>query len=164
MAQDLLTTLRNLSFLNDVADSHLEALASVASVKDYPPGAVVFREGQKEQPLHLIVEGEVSLEFCAPGAGCKPFQTVGAGELLGWSPLLHLGAMTATARVLEPTKAVLIDAKQLGALFEQNPRFGYEFMCRVALVLSQRLSATRLQLIDICSELSPVASKHGDDG
>jgi CRP-like cAMP-binding protein len=64
--------------------------------------------------------------------------------------------MTATARVLEPTTLLLIDAKQLAALCEHNPRFGYEFMRRTALVLSQRLSATRLQLLDIYHHELPV--------
>ena len=38
--------------------------------------------------------------------------------------------MTATARVLEPTTLLVLDARQLVTLCEHNPRFGYEFMRR----------------------------------
>ena len=120
-----------------------------AGTREHEPGAIVFREGQKETRFYLIVNGRVSLEFCTPGLGCKRLQTVGAGELLGWSPILGLSEMTATARVLEPTTLLVIDARQLVTLCEHNPRFGYEFMRRTALALSQRLSATRLQLLDV---------------
>jgi len=158
MEPDLLSILSGIRFLQGFPDSFLATIASVASLKDYPAGAIVFREGEKERSLYLIVKGAVSVEFCSPGAGCRRLQTVGTGELLGWSTMLDLTAVTATARVIEPTTAVLLDARQLVALFEQNPRLGYEFMCRIAKVLSQRLGATRLQLLDVCSEQLPVAS------
>ena len=135
MEQDLLPIIRDIQFLHDFPDAYLEPLASVASLKEYPPGSVVFREGQKAETLFLVVTGAVSLEFCTPGLGCKRLQTVGAGELLGWSPILGLIEMTATARVLAPTTLLVIDANQLVALCEHNPRFGYEFMRRTALAL-----------------------------
>jgi CRP-like cAMP-binding protein len=156
MDEQLLSILREIHFLRDFPDEDLAPLSSVAYLKHCLPGTVVFREGQKEEHLHLIVEGAVALEFCTPGLGCKRLQTVGAGELLGWSPILGLGAMTATARVIEPTTLLVLDARQLVTLCEHNPRFGYDFMRRTALALSQRLSATRLQLLDIYRHELPV--------
>ncbi|MFO0891174.1 MAG: Crp/Fnr family transcriptional regulator [Isosphaeraceae bacterium] len=156
MADELLAVLREIHFLHDFPDAYLEPLASIASLRRYAPGTLVFREGQKESNLHLIVDGAVSLEFCTPGLGCKRLQTVGGGELLGWSPLLGLGEMSATARVLRPTTLLVVDARQLLALCEHNPRFGYELMKRTALALSQRLSATRLQLLDVYRHDLPV--------
>lgn len=149
MAENMLAVLHEIRFLHDFPDAFLEPLASVAQLRDCSPGTVVFREGQRESNIHLVVEGAVSLEFCTPGTGCRRLQTVGRGELLGWSPVLGLGEMTATARVLAPTTLLVLDARQLATLCEHNPRFGYEFMRRTALALSQRLSATRLQLLDV---------------
>jgi CRP-like cAMP-binding protein len=156
MGEDLLDVIRNIHFLHDFPDAYLEPLATVASIKECAPGVVVFREGQKESRLYLVVKGAVSLEYCTPGMGCKRLQTVGTGELLGWSPVLGLSDMTATARVLEATRLLVLDARQLVTLCEHNPRFGYEFMRRTALALSQRLSATRLQLLDVYHQELPV--------
>jgi len=47
------------------------------------------------------------------------------------------------------TRAIAADGRQLLAICEQHPRFGYEFMKRAALALSRRLNATRLQLLDV---------------
>jgi CRP-like cAMP-binding protein len=69
----------------------------------------------------------VSLEICAPGVGCRRILTVAAGELLGWSPVLGQEYMTASARALTPTKVVAADAREILAICDQNPRFGYEF-------------------------------------
>jgi CRP-like cAMP-binding protein len=66
--------------------------------------------------------------------------------LLGWSPLLDVGPLTATARTLAPTRLLVLDAAQVQALCARDTGFGYEFMRRVARVLSRRLDATRRQL------------------
>ena len=92
----------------------------------------------------------------SPSASSKRLQTVGSGELLGWSPILGLVEMTATARAFQPTQVVAIDTKQLNAICEHNPRFGLEFMRRTAQALAQRLSATRLQLLDVYNHELPV--------
>ena len=83
MDEDLLNIIRDVQFLHDFPDDYLKPLASVATLKDYAPGAFVFREGQKNSRLYLIVKGSVSLEFCTPGLGCKRLQTVGAGRASG---------------------------------------------------------------------------------
>jgi len=162
MEEDLLPIIREIQFLHDFPDDYLEPLASVARVQAYQAGAIAFREGQRETRLYLIIKGVVSLEFCTPGQGCKRFQTVGAGELLGWSPILGLDEVTATARVLEPARLLVIEARQLAAICEHNPRFGYEFMRRTALALSQRLNATRLQLLDVYHHELPVVADRGE--
>jgi len=163
MEQDLLTTLRNIQFLHDLPDEYLEPISSVAHTKEYRAGTVIFREGQKESEIYLMFKGAVALEMCAPGQGCQQLQTVGAGELLGWSPLLGFDRVTATARALEPTKVIVIDARQLLALCEHNPRFGYEFMRRTALALTSRLLAARLHLLDVYKAEIPILPDRKDD-
>jgi CRP-like cAMP-binding protein len=96
-----------------------------------------------------------------PGRGPTQFQTIGSGELLGWTPLLGPGPMTATARALTPTQLVVINAAQVLALCTHDPKFGYELLRRTARALARRLAATRLQLLDVYRDLLPVV---GDEG
>jgi CRP-like cAMP-binding protein len=141
-----LETLKTVRFLRGIADDQLGQLASVAEQQEFPADAAVFRQGQPSSSIYLVVEGKVSLEIEVPGGGSTPFQTVGAEELLGWSPLLEVGPLTATARTLVPTRLLVLNAAQVKALCDANPGFGYEFIRRVAQVLAQRLEATRRHL------------------
>jgi CRP-like cAMP-binding protein len=141
-----LETLKAVRWLQGIADDQLQQVASVAEVQEFPANAVVFREGQTSSSLYLVAEGSVSLEINVPGGGSVRFQTVGPGELLGWSPLLDVGPLTATARTLAPSRLIAIDAAQVQALCAHDTGFGYEFIRRVAQVLSRRLDATRRQL------------------
>ncbi len=148
-SEEIMVALRGMRFLHDIEDQYLLALAPLAELREVPAGTVLFREGQSHPNIYLMIEGSVALEFRFSD---RVLQTVGPGELLGWTPILGQVEMTATARVLEPTQAVAIRASQLVALCEHNPRFGFEFMRQTARALSRRLNTTKLQLLDVYSQ------------
>ncbi len=156
--QSVTDTLRGIQFLRDLTDDLIDQLADVARIVDFPAGSVIFRQGEAATTLYLVVRGNVSLEICAAGVGCKRILTVGSGELLGWSPVLEQGRLSATARTISATQAVAFSGAQVLALCEQDPRFGYEFMKRAALALAKRLNATRLQLLDVFGTQMPTAA------
>jgi CRP/FNR family cyclic AMP-dependent transcriptional regulator len=145
---ELWETLRGLEFLRGVADEHVKELASLSKVVDFPEGTIVFSEGEPALHCYLIVDGSVLLEICGP-AGCTPILTVGEGELLGWSPVLGAAQLTSTARTRTSTRAIQLSGRELLTLCEQIPEFGYQFMRCTALALAKRLTATRLQLLDL---------------
>jgi len=152
----MIETLREIRFLHDIGPMHIEQIAKVARVRDFNEDDVVFRQGDAAQHVYLVVSGNVSLEICAAGAGCKQILTLGPGELLGWSSVLEQLSYTARARVLERTQLVEINVAQLLAMCDQDPQFGYELMRQVALALAKRLSATRMQLLDVYGANMPV--------
>ncbi|MFO0845876.1 MAG: cyclic nucleotide-binding domain-containing protein [Gemmataceae bacterium] len=154
MTHDLL---RGVRVFEGVADDHLEALAAIAEVKEFPANAVVFREGEMTPFIYAVLDGRVGLEVRVVGRGNARIHTVGAGELLGWSPLLQLGPMTATARALTACRLIALRAPQVLALGERSPKFGAELMRRTAVALAQRLNATRLHLLDVFRTEMPVS-------
>ena len=141
--------LRQFRFLQEIDDEHLSRLAAIARLVEFPAGKVLYREGQALSNIYLILSGSVSIEICAAGIGCRRIMTVSDGDLLGISPAVGQPRSTGTVRTLAPTKAIELNAGQVLTLCEHNPRFGYEFMRQVAVAISQRLNATRLQLLDV---------------
>jgi CRP-like cAMP-binding protein len=145
----IIESLRESGFVDGMADEDLMQMSSIAEHVEYPCGKVIFRDGDPATHVYIICDGKVSLEICGPGVGCRRILTVTGGELLGWSPALEQSRMTATARTLTPVTAVEVSGQQLLTLCEHNPRFGYVFMRRTALELARRLTATRMQLLDL---------------
>jgi CRP-like cAMP-binding protein len=127
----------------------LGELASISTLRTLPAESVIFREGAICPDLFLVQSGYVALDMRVPGRGAVLVFSVGEGELLGWSPLLGEGKMTATATVIEAAAVVVIPGADLRKLCESNHNIGYRVMQQVALALSQRLVATRLQLLDL---------------
>lgn len=147
--------LSELDFLRDSAPEWRTELATAARLVDVAADAVVFRQGDPGNAVYLVAAGTIALEICAPAVGCRRLLTVGPGELLGWSAVLGSGPMTATARALGSATLVEIDPRQLAALCDRSPRFGQEFLRRTAQALAKRLTATRLQLLDIYGSEMP---------
>ncbi len=157
--QLVVDSLRTVHFLHDIADEFLEQIAEMSELVSIESGQTLFREGQPPEYVYLVVSGSVSMEICAAGVGCKSILTVGAGEILGWSTLLEQSQLTATARAVEATRVVRIPGGLLVNLCRRNPKFGYEVMRRTALALAKRLTATRLQLLDVYGSEMPGTDK-----
>ncbi len=144
----VLDELEDLTFCQGLVPEHLYTIARAARLQEHLPGKVLFREGHESPYVYLLLQGEVSLEIEVPGEGPLSVQAVGAGELLGWSPLLGLGPMTATARTTTRCRLATLAAADVLALSKQDPLFGEEFLRRTAATLSQRLRALRLQVLE----------------
>ncbi len=149
-SDEVYARLRALELFKGMGEKEIRSLAELAEEVEFSAGTVIFTECEPATHCYLIVTGHVVLEICDPDK-CSPISTVGPGELLGWTTVLGGGRLTATARCQEPTRAIELPGPELIALCESNPVVGYQLMKCVAQTLAGRLTATRLQLLDLYS-------------
>ncbi len=135
-------------FFRDLASAHLALLVGCASNARFDAGTFLFRTGEEANHFFLLREGAVALEAVAPGRPPLVVQTLGGGEILGWSWLVPPYHWTFDARALEPTRAIALDGKCMRAKCEVDHDLGYELLKRMAHILWERLEAARLQLLD----------------
>jgi len=128
---------------------HLKFLVGCASNVRFEPGQFVFREGGEANQCYLIRHGKVTLEIDAPPRGSIIIQTLGEGNVLGWSQIFPPYRWKFSARAIELTRAIALDGKCLREKSEEDHDLGYELLKRFARVIQERLQATRLQLINI---------------
>ncbi|RMG36137.1 MAG: Crp/Fnr family transcriptional regulator [Planctomycetota bacterium] len=148
--------LQRATFLGELSAEDAEKLAALACVENHAAGATVFEQGEVRDSVYVVSSGLVALEVCLPRRGCVRIQTLGAGDLLGWSALLSDGCMTARAVAVTPTVLVAFPAAELRRLCDEDHDIGYVVMRQAAVALSRRLLATRLQLLDVFGETEPV--------
>ena len=144
----LLEEFEDIDLLQKFSPLYRKQLALLATSKVFLPGSCIFQEGDPEHHIYVVAEGNVVLEIKVPGLGIVQVHQVGSGDLLGWSPILGRGRMTATARALTPCRLIALDAEQVTTLAECDNRFGMELFRSMAGALAERLRATRLQLPD----------------
>jgi CRP/FNR family cyclic AMP-dependent transcriptional regulator len=89
----------------------------------------------------------VGIETALLGCEGIRIQTQAPGDVVGWSWLLPPYEWHYSARALEPTEVIALNGKPLRARCEEDHDLGYEIMRRFALVIVQRLVATRAQLV-----------------
>lgn len=129
--------------LRGLGDDQLQKLAAIAQIKESPAGSTLFQEGDDSTSIFILLEGEVTLEVKMRDRGPTAIYVAGPGELLGWSPVLGRQSMTATAKVTTPCRLAVLEVARVNALIQKDPQFGVAFLQQLALIVSDRLSATR---------------------
>jgi CRP/FNR family cyclic AMP-dependent transcriptional regulator len=136
-------------FFRGFEPKYMQLITGCASNSRYGAGEYIFREGEPASHFYIIRHGKVALETFAAGRGPVTIETIEDGEVLGWSWLFPPYRWHFDARVVEPTRAIVLDGACLRTKGEADHDLGYELVKRVAQIMMQRLQATRLQLLDV---------------
>jgi CRP-like cAMP-binding protein len=147
--------------LTALAPEHREHLLGFARPVVLPAAVTVFEEDSPAERFWIIRTGRVALDFNIPGSGFAVVETLGPGELLGWSWLFepyrwHLGA-----RTRENVEAWEFDAAEVRRAIEQDAGFGLAVTTRVAVTIGQRLRACRARLLDMYAPPSLATNPSG---
>ncbi len=146
-------------FLRGMSARHLGMLARHAREVEFEADQVIFREGEPAYQFYLLRKGRVAIEAYVPKDGHFGIQTLGPGEVLGWSWLFPPYCWHFQARALEPVAAIFLDGARLLVECEKEPALGYDLMKRMAQVIIQRLQATRHCLVDRARQTPPVPAE-----
>jgi len=128
---------------------YTKLLVGCASNVRFDSGVYIFKEGEEANQFFLIRRGRVALEIFAPQRKPMIVETLGEGEILGWSWLLPPYQWKLHSRAVEQTRAIALDGKCLRTKCEENHDLGYELLKRFAQIIERRLEMTRLQLMDV---------------
>ncbi|WP_035793107.1 cyclic nucleotide-binding domain-containing protein [Kitasatospora mediocidica] len=136
-------------FLATLAPAHRSRLLALAREVSFPAGVRLFEEDGRADRFWIVRSGSVALDIHVPGRRTAVVETLGEGELLGWSWLFepyrwHLGARARSALL-----AAEFDAPKVREACVQDPGFGLAVNHGVAQVIARRLKATRTRLLDL---------------
>ncbi len=146
---EIAETLAVAPFLDGMSARHLRTMAECAMPSAFSGGEMIFREGDVANRFYLLQEGSVALESRSRESDPIHIQTIGAGDVLGWSWLFPPFLWHFDARAIEPVKVLFIYGSRLRDHCEDDHDFGYELVKRMAEVMMRRLQATRWQLFEI---------------
>lgn len=136
-------------FLAGLDSGLVRSIAAAAKPRRFEPGEMIVQEGLPAREFFLIEAGKVALEIVTPDRPRLTIQTLGPGEVLGWSWLTPPYLWRHDARALKPTRVHAFEAAALRAILDRDPAGGYQFLLRLLPVVAQRLEHTHLQLLDI---------------
>ncbi|GAA4659409.1 MULTISPECIES: Crp/Fnr family transcriptional regulator [Amycolatopsis] len=144
-----MTDLATLPLFGGLTPEERGLIAEAAAEVSYTAGERLFSTDEPADACWILSSGLVELTTAVPGRGDVVIQTLGRGDLLGWSWLVPPYHWHFDATAVQPVSAVRLDAARLRALAERHPAFGYRLATAVVEVLSGRLQATRARLLDL---------------
>jgi CRP/FNR family cyclic AMP-dependent transcriptional regulator len=136
-------------FFRGIDRRYLPLLVGCAANARFEAGTFLFREGDPADRFYLVRRGRAAVEISAPERGGIVVETLGPGEVIGFSWLFPPYRWRFDARVLEQMTALVMDGACLRAKCEQDHELGYQLMRNAVDVVLERLQATRMQLLDV---------------
>jgi sigma-B regulation protein RsbU (phosphoserine phosphatase) len=122
-------------FANLPAEEHAYLAATLQTVT-FPPGAMLFREGDFGEHFFIVLEGELEIIKAFGTANELMLDARGSGEFVGEMSMFNRDNIrTATVRARGLTQLLMMHHNEFDALMHRHPDLAYE-MVRV---LSNRL-------------------------
>ncbi len=148
-------TLLKIPWFHELSPGAMNRLAQSASMRVLNPGELLFREGETENCLYVLMDGELDLETHVPGYGQVHIFTAEPLDVIGWSVLTPVVRQrTDTARAISYCKLIAFNSELLRQQCEEDREFGYVIMRRIANVAASRLLTTRLHMFEVIRKLS----------
>ena len=130
-------------------DSLLKEIAALSEEISLKKGEIIFREGEKADKLHFLINGSVALrvkltsrpESITVSFVSSPYQS------FGWSGIVAPHHYTSSAECEEDSTLMLISAAPFMKLLEQNPEAGFKVILRIAEIIADRLRNSRQALL-----------------
>jgi CRP/FNR family transcriptional regulator, cyclic AMP receptor protein len=146
---DLVRKLEAHPFLRGASGEVLRRIASISREESFPQGAVLLREGNDANTVFLLESGLVSLELNVPGKGVLRLETLRGGDIVGLSWLFPPYRWHLDAKAVEPTSALVIDARRLREWMKEDAAIGQAVGTRLVGQLYERLEQVRMQRLDL---------------
>ena len=140
---------REVPAFEGLSPEQYELIAGCGKNEVFSAGKHLLREGDDADVFYVIRRGSVAMEIFVPQRGALTVETIGEGDLLGWSWLVEPYRVHLDARAVEETHVIAFDAACLRGKCEEDKVLGYELMKGFVPVIIERLQATRVRLLDV---------------
>ena len=147
-------------FMEDLKERHVHMLLEGAIEQQFKPADIVFRQGEPANCFYLIESGEIVVELKWADRSVT-IDTLGSGDVLGWSWLFPPFAWHFQARVTKAAHTVRCDGTHLLVASEEDHEFGYELMKRISRIVIQRLQSTRQRLAQLTHDVAQANRNQG---
>ena len=99
---------RDVPLLARLSEADRRALASHGHVRSYQAGAVIFREGDPGDSLHIVIEGSIRIAVLSPEGEEAAVALLGPGECFGDLALLDGRPRSASAIASQATRTLVV--------------------------------------------------------
>jgi CRP-like cAMP-binding protein len=137
------------AFLRGLSHRHLLILASGVRPVTFSPNEYLAREGETARAFYLIQSGHVAIQTRRPDRPPVRVQTVGPGDVVGWSWIVPPYRWQFDCQAVETVQGLVFDAHWLRDQCEQDYQLGHSLLQHLVAVISGRLAGTRRQLLGL---------------
>lgn len=130
---------RSVTIFKGLIDAQLRSISGICRVVNHRKGDVIFREGEINRNLYMLLKGEVIILL---GPDAVQVGKVLAGDVLGEISLVQDSVHSATAVVARDSQFIVLAHEDFRTLIHKYPRIGMTVMHNIARSLGNKLKNT----------------------
>lgn len=143
-------TLQSIPWLMDLSPSQLQSLRAISGYRYLNCGDILFREGDNDNLLYIVSEGQLAIEITVPGHGQVNIYNAEALDVVGWDSMTPVARQRITsARAIQNCCVIFLFANALSDLCDKDPALGVMMMRRLSNVITSRMLSMRIKLLDL---------------
>jgi CRP/FNR family transcriptional regulator len=124
--------LRNVSFFSALSDRELSKILSIAGVKKYGEGQLVFAKEDLGNNFFVVKSGRIKIFTTVGSDKRKTFAFLKKGDFFGEMSLLGCKTRSASAQAAEDSELYVISKKNFNRLVLENPDFSLKLLHTLA--------------------------------
>jgi CRP-like cAMP-binding protein len=136
-----LESLRSVPLFAELSEDERARVCRLAFARSYRPGATLFLEGMPGEVLYVVLKGRVDL-FKRQAEGEVKLASLGPGDFLGEMSLIDDALRSASAKVVEDSKLLVVTRKCFYDMLGSAPRIASKLLMHFLKVMSGRLRQT----------------------
>jgi GNAT superfamily N-acetyltransferase len=127
-----------------LAAEQVARLAGVCGVATFEPEEVIFRQGQNDGRMYVVLQGEAVVSVAG---STGPVGAVEGGECLGEMSLLTAAAHSATATARTRVETAVLRHEDLAELIRLRPDIGLQIYRNLAVGMGQKLKRLDVSIL-----------------
>jgi CRP-like cAMP-binding protein len=134
--------LRRCPLFQTLSSAQLGKIAALATVRDLPGGAPIFKEGDAGAEMFVVVSGRVRISKMVKGVGEEALSILDAGAYFGEMAMIDDAPRSADALAHTPCALAVIRREDLDQLMFVDKDLAYVLLWTFVRTLSARLRET----------------------
>ncbi len=140
--------LEQIAMLSDFSHRELETLADYMHAFEAIPGTEIFREGNHDSFLCLVVEGKLDVVKERDEGQQRHIATIRAGKVIGEMSIIDEQPHSATVVAKTECTLLLFTKRSFLRIAEAHPGLAFRVLWKMSQLLSHRLRQTSGKLVD----------------
>jgi CRP/FNR family cyclic AMP-dependent transcriptional regulator len=151
-------TLRKSPLADELSDEACDLLSEHLVCRRLKDGEILFREGDVDNNLHVIAEGNLAVTHETPEGEWVVLHVLRSRDLAGEMGFLDGQKHTATLRSVGQTDLISLDRDALERLLDTHPRVVYQVMRAVIRSVHGTLRRMNIQYVEMTNYIN---KQHG---
>jgi CRP/FNR family cyclic AMP-dependent transcriptional regulator len=153
-------TIRTSSLGSELSDEQCAALARITTACGIKDGEFIIEEGQKDDAIHVLVDGNLEAVTRSNGGGWVTLQILRAGDMIGELGFIDGVEHSASLRALGNCELIRLERENFEKLLETDPDLTYRVMRAIVREVHRILRGMNTQFMEMSNYISKLHGRY----